>query len=202
MSDNQLSAAIEEAYASAPADQVILHTLEIYHPTFEDGPIYLVQNHTDVETWRAQGDGAAQSFIDGLDDDVLDQVGFVGKIESGAARNADQYVAFIALAFELDLPEKDTSPSPELSVRLDNASLLVTDALKDAATSQVVTKIIYRPYLASDMLGPQMDPPLTMDLVHAAASGSSVVARATVLNISNLSFPNWRYDVDRSPSLA
>ena len=34
MPDPALSAAIQEAYASAPVDQVIYHTLELWHPAF------------------------------------------------------------------------------------------------------------------------------------------------------------------------
>lgn len=34
MPDPTLSAAILEAYASAPTDEVIYHTLEIWHPVF------------------------------------------------------------------------------------------------------------------------------------------------------------------------
>ena len=34
MPDPSLSAAIKEAYASAPTDTVILHTLELRHPDF------------------------------------------------------------------------------------------------------------------------------------------------------------------------
>ena len=36
MPDPTLSQAIKEAYAAAPSDVVILHTLELRHPDFED----------------------------------------------------------------------------------------------------------------------------------------------------------------------
>ena len=36
MPDPALSEAIREAYAAAPADVVILHTLELRHPAFGD----------------------------------------------------------------------------------------------------------------------------------------------------------------------
>jgi hypothetical protein len=36
MPNAALSEAIKEAYASAPSDQIILHTLELRHPAFVD----------------------------------------------------------------------------------------------------------------------------------------------------------------------
>ena len=36
MPNTALSEAIKEAYASAPSEQIILHTLELRHPAFVD----------------------------------------------------------------------------------------------------------------------------------------------------------------------
>lgn len=36
MSDTTLSAAIKEAYATAPIESIIYHTLEFYHPSFDE----------------------------------------------------------------------------------------------------------------------------------------------------------------------
>lgn len=47
MPDVTLSEAIKEAYASAPADVVIYHTLEINHPAFSE-PIYVVRDFQDL----------------------------------------------------------------------------------------------------------------------------------------------------------
>ena len=46
MPDPALSAALAEAYAAAPIDQVILHTLEIWHPAFSV-PIRVVLRQPD-----------------------------------------------------------------------------------------------------------------------------------------------------------
>ena len=46
MPDSSLSEAIREAYASAPAEQVILHTLGLTHPDWS-APVYLVRDHQD-----------------------------------------------------------------------------------------------------------------------------------------------------------
>jgi hypothetical protein len=47
MSDTTLSQAIQEAYASAPIDVIIYHTLEIYHPNF-NAPIRVVRGHENL----------------------------------------------------------------------------------------------------------------------------------------------------------
>ena len=44
MPNTRLKQAVREAYASSPADVVVLNTLEIRHPLF-DAPIYLVNNY-------------------------------------------------------------------------------------------------------------------------------------------------------------
>lgn len=47
MADSTLSQAIREAYAAAPVDVVIYHTLQIDHPAFSQ-PIYVVRDHVDL----------------------------------------------------------------------------------------------------------------------------------------------------------
>lgn len=47
MPDSTLSQAIKEAYASAPSDVIVYHTLEINHPSFTQ-PIYVVRDWTDL----------------------------------------------------------------------------------------------------------------------------------------------------------
>lgn len=54
MPDSSLSAAIEEAYASAPSDDVILHTLEFDHPDFV-APIYVVRDRADFTATLEDG---------------------------------------------------------------------------------------------------------------------------------------------------
>lgn len=47
MPDSTLSQAIKEAYASAPSDVIVYHTLEINHTNFTQ-PIYVVRDWTDL----------------------------------------------------------------------------------------------------------------------------------------------------------
>ena len=89
MPDPALSEAIREAYASAPADVVVLHTLEIWHPSFtEDGvakPIRVVRNYEDTATWLGLGGVEVQAVLDGLDAEARRKIGLVARIEAGVA---------------------------------------------------------------------------------------------------------------------
>lgn len=47
MPDSTLSQALKEAYAAAPADVVVFHTIELNHPAFNE-PIYVVNDFEDL----------------------------------------------------------------------------------------------------------------------------------------------------------
>ena len=90
MPNAALSEAIKEAYASAPSEQIILHTLELRHPAFvndagEPVAIRVVRDTSDL--WA--------------------------RLESQAPLQAGEHVQFVAMGFELDLPPVDTMPVPE-----------------------------------------------------------------------------------------
>lgn len=55
MTDTTLSEALKEAYASAPSNVVIYHTLEINHPAFIS-PIYVVRDFQDLNAQLENGD--------------------------------------------------------------------------------------------------------------------------------------------------
>jgi Domain of unknown function (DUF1833) len=173
MPDPALSQALREAYAAAPADTVILHTLEIWHPSF-DQPIRVVRDMVDLEA----------------------------RLEAGAVRDGGQNVTFIALAFDLDLPPVDTAPVPEIAITLDNVGQEIVDALEAAAISQDKIEVIYRPYLSTDLEGPQMDPPITLTLAEVEADTLRISGRARMLDAGNKSFPSITYTAQRFPGLA
>ena len=60
MTDTTLSEALKEAYASAPSNVVIYHTLEISHPAFSQ-PIYVVRDYQDMNALLE--DGSPVTFI-------------------------------------------------------------------------------------------------------------------------------------------
>ncbi len=201
MPNQALSAAIQEAYAAAPSDVVILHTLEIRHPTFTQ-PIRVVRNFADEESWVALGGAEVQAVLDAMDPEDRDLVGLVARLEADAPEDAGQMVPFIALAFELDLPPVDTVPVPEITVTMDNVGREITDALDEAAVSQDKIEVTYRPYLSTDIEGPQMDPPITMVMSEVEANPLHVTGRARMLDIGNKAFPAKFYTAKDFPGLA
>ena len=158
MPNDRLSEAIREAYASAPSDIIILHTLELRHPKFigdqsEQIAVRLVRDHRNL----------------------------TAKLENGAPLNAGEQVEFISMGFDLELPSVDTTPVPEISVSIDNVSRELIKHLDAAIESPEKIEITYRPYLSNDLSGPQMDPPITLILTEVQANVSCVTARARML---------------------
>jgi hypothetical protein len=178
MPDPTLSAALAEAYAAAPSDLVVLHTLELRHPSFVDDN----GNATAVRVVRDHGD-------------------LVARLESSAPLNPGEMVTFTALAFELELPPVDTAPVPEITVTLDGVSREIVKHLDAAATSQNKIEVTYRPYLSTDLEGPQLDPPITLVLTEVEADVFRVTGRARMLDIGNKAFPAETYTAKRFPGL-
>jgi hypothetical protein len=178
MPNPALSQAIKEAYASAPSEQIILHTLELRHPAFFDD----AGNPTAIRV-------------------VRDHVDLLARLEASAPIQASEIVRFIAMGFELDLPPVDTMPVPEISVTLDNVSREIVKHLDAAAESQSVIEVTYRPYLSTDLEGPQMDPPIHLVLTEVEADIFRVSGRARMLDIGNKAFPGVIYSAKSFPGL-
>lgn len=178
MPDSALTEAIAEAYASAPSDIVILHTLELRHPDFKDDngdsmAIRLVRDHKDLRA----------------------------RLEDTAPLDGGEYVDFIAMSFDLELPPVETTPVPEITVSIDNVSRQIVEQLDAAVESAQKIEITYRPYLSNDLEGPQMSPPITLVLTEAEADVSQVTGRARMLDIGNRSFPSETYTAKNFPGL-
>ncbi|KAF8818088.1 DUF1833 family protein [Rickettsia endosymbiont of Cardiosporidium cionae] len=178
MANTQLSKALEEAYASAPADNVILNTIELHHPDFLD------------ELGQAQAIRMVQ-----------DKTPLLAVLEDDAPKNAGEIVQFEAIAFELKLPKLDTTPVPEITVSIDNVSRELMPFLEIAATSQDRIDLIYRPYLFSDLSEPQMNPPLKLVLYDIEASILRITGKAKMLDVGNIKFPTEEYNLNRFPGL-
>ncbi len=196
-----LTAAVQEAYAVAPVDMVLLATLELRHPDFTE-PIRVVRNHPDIATWLAMGDADVQAVLDGLSEEARDLVGLVARLEDSAPVDPGAMVAWIAMGFEVDLPPVDTEPVPEVVLTMDNVGREVTDALTAAAISQDRVQITFRPYASTDIQGPQWDPPMTFTLTEVEADELQVRGRARLLNFSRKKFPALEYTAARFPALA
>ena len=171
MPDFTLSDALAEAYASAPAVPT-LHTLEIRHPSFTE-PIRVVRDFSDV----------------------------TARLEDSAPLNAGEFVLFVAMNFDLKVPNVEKATSPEFEVSLDNASAEITGYMDAASQSQDLIEMTYRPYLASDLGTPTMNPPLTM-VVRAVNVGLfRAVAKAGYGEFANRKFPGETINTTRFPGL-
>lgn len=175
-----MSAAIREAYASAPASVVVLHTLELRHPSFRD----------------ASGAPTAIRV-------VRDMADLTATLETTAPLNAGEAVTFTGLAFEFSLPpEDDRGSAPEIQITLDNASAELMRYLDGAVDTNEPIEITYRPYLSTDTSAPHIDPPLTMTLRDIEANLTQVTARASFADVANRRFPAATYTAARFPGLA
>jgi len=87
-------------------------------------------------------------------------------------------------------------------VTLDNVSREIVRHMDAAVATQDKIEITYRPFLSSDMEGPQMDPPLTLVLTEVEANALQVTGRARMLDIGNKAFPSETYTTKRFPGLA
>lgn len=201
MPDPNLSEAIREAYASAPSDVVTLDTIELLHPNF-DAPVRVVRNHADTQTWIALGGAPVQAVLDALDDKTRRNVGLVARLEASAPENPGEMVAWIALAFDVDLPEVATGAAPEATLTIDNVDQEVTRQLELAATSTEKIRLIYRPYISSDIEGPQADPPMMLTVGDVTVTDMQVSGNAGVSDVGNKAFPNETYTALRFPALA
>lgn len=167
------SAALAEAFASAPPGAVALHTLELYHPTWA-GAVRIVQDDRDL----------------------------VAALEAHAPVQAGQTVTFAACPFRFALPAVGDGPQT-LSIRIDNVSRDLMPLLEAADLAHPVpVRITYRPYLASDLSGPQMDPPLTLDVRSVSVDQMSVTCTCAHADWLNRRFPRGVYTIERFPGIA
>lgn len=173
MPDTTLQDAIQEAYASAPSDEVIIYTIEMRHPAFTE-PLRVVRNN----------------------------VAFTCTLEDDAPANGGETVTFQAYAFDLDLPEILESGNPEIVITIDNISREIVANVEAAVMTPYQIEVTFRLYLLSDPSGPQNDPPMHMVVKTIEADVFRVTARAGFTDLSRSAFPRLLYTLDRFPSLS
>lgn len=172
MTDTTLSQALAEAYASAPSAEVILHTLELRHPSFTQ-PLRVVNDHATL----------------------------TATLEADAPMDAGQPVEFAAFAFRFRLPDVQSTGMPELEIEIDNVSAEVVAYMDQAANSTELIEVTYRPYLSSDTSAPSMDPPLHLVLHDVEADVFAIRGRASFGDYGNRQFPGQSYDGQTFPGL-
>jgi hypothetical protein len=170
--DATLSEAIKEAYASAPSDEVIYHTLEIWHANFTT-PIYVVRDFADLNA----------------------------TIEAGAARNASTEVTFVGFAFDIVPPEVDSAGVPQGVLEIDNVSREILANIEAAMGSTSAISVIYRAYLSSDLAAPENNPPYELQIMSITADPFKVRATFGWPSLANVKFPRVDYDAETFPGL-
>ncbi|PPD36743.1 MAG: transcriptional regulator [Methylomonas sp.] len=185
MPNDNLSAAIKEAYASAPSDSVIIHTLEFRHAGFLD-------SNNQVESIRV----------------CLDYRDWEAKLEDDAALFAGQFKTFVGYNFDIELPGVESLASPTVKITIDNVSQEIITQLDQAVILPDLLYVTYRPYLSNDVDGsgrlnaPHMDPVLTLQVDQVSADSANITAIASFGDFANRRFPFEEYTVTRFPGLA
>ena len=178
MPDPSVSAALKEAYAVAPSNDVTIHTLELRHPSFVDeagnpDSIWVTTNEENV----------------------------TATIEADAPVRGGTAAPFVSFPFRFRLAPIENSARQELEMAIDNVDRRIVENLDLAATSAVQIVMCYRPFLASDLDGPQMDPPPTFTLSNVKVDPLSCTARAKVDVDLDGAFPNRNYTAAEFPAL-
>lgn len=165
MPDSALTLAIKEAYAAAPANVVIYHTMELWHSAFAT-PIRVVRDYTDL----------------------------VATLESTAPRNPSTAVTFVAFNFDFTKPEVSPDGVPQVTITMDNVDRsIVANIESTLGTTELVT-LIYREFISTDLSAPQNNPPLIMTIMSVNADVFKITATAGFPNLVNKRFPTKEYD--------
>lgn len=187
MPDLSLSEALAEAYASAPADRMCFDTISV---TFE-GMV------------DSGGDPTEAYFYLGTEGDrrAANQVPLKDfKIEDEAEINAGQTVEFIALPFDVQLPDVTSDGDARGKLVLDGVSKEVSSRLLFAINAGGGVRVTYRAYLeGSETEGPEKI--IRFDLGNVSINATQVSGDIVVPNRAQRRFPRELYDRARFPSL-
>jgi len=108
---------------------------------------------------------------------------------------------FTAYAFKFKLPPAGDNGVQDLQLVIDNVDRTVSDFLALAKEYRTPAKVIYAPYLSSDLTTPQLDPPLSLNLTDVKVTNFQVSGRATFADLINKKHPLQLYTRSRFPSL-
>jgi hypothetical protein len=172
MPDSTLTLAIREAYASAPTDMVIYHTLELRHPAFTS-PIRVVRDWADL----------------------------TATLEDSAPVNPGEEVTFVRFAFDFTKPEVSASGVPQMTIEIDNVDRSIVANIEAALTTTDMVQATYREYISTDLSGPQNDPPIHMTIMTVSANVFRVTAVAGFPDLINRRFPTTEYSAEVFPGL-
>lgn len=180
------SQALEEAYASAPADEFVLSTLELIHPAFTDSS------------------GNADSIRIVLDNRPWDL-----QLEVDAPLFAGEIKTFEPLAIQVTLPEQVEGQMGSIKLALDNIPRSIWTKLQEGARVRASAQLIYREWVtvrdsetgeyqvgtAPDLIIGQ----LTMRVVSATVL--RIEGTATFVDLLNKGFPRRTFSRADFPGL-
>jgi len=173
MPDSAMSAALREAYAYADESDPIYYTLELRHVAFTE-PVRVVLDHVDLRA----------------------------ALEATAPENPGEEVTWTAFACRFDRPAVDDRGRPSITIEVDNVSRTLLPQIQAASASSSPVQITVREYLASDLSGPQNDPPLTMVATSCRADVFTVTMTAVLAGPNaDQPFPSWLYTIREFPGL-
>ena len=166
-----MSKVLQTLYASAPVDDLIIHTLELKNPDFNveehiPGSVRLVQGFDDMNA--------------GLEDATI--------------------AVFKKSGFGVSLPQKSIKGRQDLNFVIDNVSGEVLKAIDAAIEGGEKITVIYRAYAGSDLSAPGQ-PPIVMTATAIKADFSSVSISASFHDLVNKSWPFRRYTPTFAPGL-
>lgn len=166
-----MSNVLQTLYASAPVDDLIIHTLELKHAAFnveghEVGAIRLVQGF-DYETLTLEDSTSA---------------------------------IFKASGFGVSLPQKSIKGRQDLNFTIDNVTGEALNAIDDAIEAGGKIVVIYRAYAGSDSSAPGQ-PPIIMTATAVKADFSSISISASFHDLVNKAWPFRRYTPTFAPGL-
>lgn len=180
MPDPSLSDALAEAAALAPAEEIVVHTIEIRHPDFVD----------------ALGDADSIRLVADTED-------LVAPLEASAPIRGGQWVTFTAVAFRFALAPIEPGTTPEIEITIDGVSRALMTYLDLAVSSAQPVVVAYRPYLDSAVGdGPQMDPVPTFEASSITVGTTSLTLKARTGIDLRGTFPIRQYTITEFPGLA
>lgn len=188
MSDPSLSEALADAYASAPSDTVLIHTLSIYYAGLlvdgQPSEIYIYNGFTGDED--LPDGGYTKQF----------------RIEDGARANAGAVVDAIACPFDIILPNVASQQTVKGQLQVDGVGSELSGPLMEAVALGSGIEITYRPYLTGlELDGPQMLPPIVFTLTNVQLTLTRVSGDISVANIGMRRFPGDSYRAAQFPAL-
>lgn len=171
MTDVTLSEAIKEAYAVAPRNVIIYHTIELNHPAFTQ-PIRVVQDYQDLTAFlESTGPGTTSA------------------------------VTFTGFNFGFTKPELNPNSVPQVQLEIDNVDRAIIASIEAAIQTTDMITCTYREYISTDLTTPQNNPPLTLTIMSVTVDQLRVKAVAGFPDLVNKRFPTIAYDTNTYPGL-